>query len=92
MAALRESLGLDLVVTVNGSVGAICAECRDPICSRQFSRVVDSIVASMYAGQSRPSDSRYSYMLYAFGDIILYAPWCHLVSRHASGITAVVIG
>ena len=42
VAALRESLGLDLVVTVYVVQSAQCTlNCRDPICSRQFSRVVN---------------------------------------------------
>ena len=42
MASLRESLGLDLVVTVYVVQSAQCTlNCRDPICSRQFSRVIN---------------------------------------------------
>ena len=42
MGALRESLGLDLVVRVYVAQSAQCTlNCRDPICSRQFSRVVN---------------------------------------------------
>ncbi len=42
VAALRESLGLDLVVTAYVAQSSQCTlNCRDPICSRQFTRVVN---------------------------------------------------
>ena len=42
VTALRESLCLDLVVTVYVVQSAQCTlNCRDPICSRHFSRVVN---------------------------------------------------
>ena len=42
VAALRESLGMDLVVTVYVAQSAqSMLQCRDPVCSRQFSRVVN---------------------------------------------------
>ena len=43
VAALRDSLDLDRAVTVCVVQSAQCTmNCRDPICSRQFSRVVNS--------------------------------------------------
>ena len=58
--------------------------CHEPIGSRQFSVHCADWTTYTVTTRSRPSDSLKT------ADV--YAPWCHLVFRHASVTTAVVIG
>ena len=58
--------------------------CREPIGSRPRSVHCPDYTTYIVTTRSTPSDS--------LNAADVYAPWCHLVFRHASVMTAVVIG
>ena len=58
--------------------------CREPIGSRPCSVHCPDYTTYIVTTRSTPSDS--------LNAADVYAPWCHLVFRHASVMTAVVIG
>ena len=65
--------------------------CREPIGSRPCSVHCPDYSMCTLTTRSRPSEYLNAiYLVSSFGDV--YAPWCHLVFRHASVMTEVVIG
>ena len=65
--------------------------CREQIGSRPCSGHCPDYSTCTLTTRSRPSEYLNAiYLVSSFGDV--YAQWCHLVFRHASVITEVLIG